>query len=70
MLCGGFLAAGPGRHIKVEGEMNAAKCREILNENLMQSARELHLGRFVFEQDNDLKHKMLSTNEKIKHKWF
>uniref|UniRef100_A0A3P8SCR9 Uncharacterized protein n=1 Tax=Amphiprion percula TaxID=161767 RepID=A0A3P8SCR9_AMPPE len=29
--------AGPGRLVKVEGKMNAAKSEEILEDNLMQS---------------------------------
>ena len=36
--------------------MNAAKYREILDENLLQSAQDLRLGRrFAFQQDNDPK---------------
>ena len=37
MLWGCFSSAGPGRLVKVEGKMNAAKSREILEDNLMQS---------------------------------
>ena len=37
--------------------MNREKYREILQENLLQSAQDLRLGRrFTFQQDNDLKH--------------
>ena len=36
--------------------MNAAKYREILEDNLILSARELRLGRrFIFQRDNDPK---------------
>ena len=36
---------------------SAAKYREILEDDLIQSARELRLGRrFIFQQDNDLKY--------------
>ncbi|KAI4879042.1 hypothetical protein NFI96_020702, partial [Prochilodus magdalenae] len=46
--------------------MNAAKFRDILEENLFQSALDLRLGcRFTFQQDNDPKHKA-----KIKKKWL
>jgi hypothetical protein len=38
-------------------KMNRAKYREILDENMLQSALDLRLGqRFTFQQDNDLKH--------------
>ena len=66
MLWGCFTAAGPRRPVKLEGKMNAEKYREILAENLMQSERELGLRRgFVFQQDNDHKHKAKATQE-----WF
>ena len=42
-LC--FSAAGTGRLFRVEGLMNGAKIRETLDENLLQSAQELRLGR-------------------------
>jgi hypothetical protein len=56
MLCGYFSAAGTGRLVWIEGKMNWAKYREILDENLLQSAQELRLRRrFTFQQDNDRK---------------
>ena len=37
--------------------MNAAMYRDILHENLLQSALDLRLGRrLIFQQDNDPKH--------------
>lgn len=45
MLWGCFSAAGSGRIVRIEGKMTAAKYREILQENLLQSALELRLGR-------------------------
>ncbi|CAJ0944923.1 unnamed protein product [Ranitomeya imitator] len=51
---------------KIDGKMDGAKYRTILEENLLESAKDLRLGwSFVFQQDNDPKHKAKSTME-----WF
>ncbi len=64
MLCGCFSAAGTGRLVAIEGKMNAVKYRDILDENLLQSAQDLRLGRrFTFQQDNDPKHTAKITKE-------
>ncbi len=64
MLWGCFSAAGTGRLVAIEGKMNAAKYRDILDENLLQSAQDLRLGRrFTFQQDNDPKHTAKTTKE-------
>ncbi len=65
--CGGvFSAAGTGRLVAIEGKMNAAKYRDILDENLLQSAQDLRLSRrFTFQQDNDPKH-----TAKIMKEWL
>ncbi len=64
MLWGCFSAAGTGRLVAIEGKMNAAKNRDILDENLLQSAQDLRLGRrFTFQQDNDPKHTAKITKE-------
>ncbi|KAL0147761.1 hypothetical protein M9458_056937 [Cirrhinus mrigala] len=44
MLWGCFSAAGTGRLVAIAGKMNAAKYRDILEENLLQSAQDLRLG--------------------------
>ena len=44
MLWGVFSVAGTGRLVRIEGKMNRAKYREILDENLLQSAQDLRLG--------------------------
>ncbi len=64
MRWGCFSAAGTGRLVAIEGKMNAAKYRDILDENLLQSAQDLRLGRrFTFQQDNDPKHTAKITKE-------
>ncbi len=65
--CGGYFSAqGPGCLARIRGTMNNALYKEILEGNLLQSARQLCLHRgFTFQQDNDLKH----TATIIK-KWF
>ena len=64
-----FLVAGTGRLVRVEGKMNGANYREILNENLPQSAQDLRLGRrFTFQQDNDTKHTAKTTEEWLRNK--
>ena len=58
----GFSAAGTGRLVRMEGKMNGAKYREILDENLLQSAQDLRLERrFTFRTDNDPKHTTKTT---------
>ena len=55
---------GVGRLVAIEGKMNAAKYRVILEENLFQSAQDLRLGRrFTFQQDNDPQHTAKITKE-------
>jgi hypothetical protein len=57
MVWGCFSAAGTGRLVRIEGKMNGAKYREIVDENLLNSTQDLRLGqRFTFQQDNDPKH--------------
>ncbi|KAI4874838.1 hypothetical protein NFI96_025970 [Prochilodus magdalenae] len=68
MLWGWFSAAGTGRLVAIEGKMNAAKYRDILEENLFQSALDLRLGRRVtFQQDNDPKHTAKITKEWLRN---
>uniref|UniRef100_A0AAZ3PSB7 Transposase n=1 Tax=Oncorhynchus tshawytscha TaxID=74940 RepID=A0AAZ3PSB7_ONCTS len=63
---GCFPVAGTGRLVRIKGKMNGTKCREILDENLLQSAQEHRLGRrFTFQQDNDPKH-----TAKTKQEWL
>ena len=60
------MAAGTGKLAKIEGIMNGDKYRQILEDNLLSSVRDLKLGRhFRFQQDNDPKHMAKVTTE-----WF
>ena len=52
-----------------EGEMDGAKYRKILDENLLPSARKMKLGRkFTFQHDNELKHTAKATMEWLRIK--
>ena len=56
MLWGCFSSAGTGTLVKIKGTVDGAKCRRILDENLLESAMNLKLGRrFTFQQENDPK---------------
>ena len=64
MLWGCFLAAGTGRQVKIE-----AKYRELLDEDLLQSAQDLRLGRrFTIQQNNDPKNTEKTTQEWLRDK--
>ena len=54
MLWGCFLATRTGKLVRIEGKMNGAKYRQILNENLLQN---------TFQQDNDPTHTAKTTQE-------
>ncbi|KAK3546515.1 hypothetical protein QTP70_026370 [Hemibagrus guttatus] len=62
---------GPGRLIRVKERMNGAMYREILNKNLLPSARALKMKRgWVFQHDNDPKHTARATKEWFRKKHF
>jgi hypothetical protein len=62
MLWGCFSSAGTGKLVIIEGRMDSAKYREILEGHLFQPSRDLRLGRrFTFQQDNDPKHTAKAT---------
>ena len=44
MLWGCFTVARTGRLVRIEGKMNIAKYRKVLDENLLQNAQDLRLG--------------------------
>ena len=49
--------------------MNGAKYREILDENLLHNAQDPRLGqRFIFQQDNDTKHRAKTMQEWLRDK--
>ena len=58
-----------GKLVGIEGMMDGAKYRDILEGNLFQSSRDLRLGRrFTFQQDNGPKHTAKATLKWIKGK--
>jgi hypothetical protein len=64
ILWGCFSAAGTETRVRIEEKMNGAKYREILDENMLQSAQDLRLGqRFTFQQDHDPKHTAKTMQE-------
>ena len=64
MLWGCFSAAGTGRLVRIEAKMKEGKYREILDENPLQNTQDLRLGqRFTFQQDNNPKHTVKTTQE-------
>ena len=64
MLWGCFSAAGTGRLVRIQGKINRAKYREIIDENLLQITQDLRLGqRFTFQQDNNPKHTAKTMQE-------
>uniref|UniRef100_A0AAZ3PMZ7 Tc1-like transposase DDE domain-containing protein n=1 Tax=Oncorhynchus tshawytscha TaxID=74940 RepID=A0AAZ3PMZ7_ONCTS len=71
ILWGCFSAAGTGRLVRIERKMNGAKYRVILDENLLQNAQVLRLGRrFTFQQDNNPKHTAKTTQEGLRDKYL
>ncbi|MGH0192815.1 UNVERIFIED_CONTAM: hypothetical protein FKN15_028285 [Acipenser sinensis] len=69
MLWGCFSSAGTGALVRIEAKINGAKYREVLEENLLPSARKLKLGRkSTFQHDNDPKHTAKATLEWLRNK--
>ena len=67
MLWGCYSASQNKRLVRIAEKMNGAKYREILDENLLQSARDLRLGqRFTYQQDNSTKHTAKITQELLR----
>ena len=55
--------------VRIERTYNGAKYRQILEENLLQSAKDLRLQRrFAFQQDNDPKHSAKAIRERLQNK--
>ena len=66
MWWGCFSSAGTGKLVRLDGKMDGDKYRTILEENLLESAKDLRLvGRFTFQQDSNPKHTARATME-----WF
>ncbi|XP_070982197.1 receptor-interacting serine/threonine-protein kinase 4-like [Oncorhynchus clarkii lewisi] len=57
------------RHVWIDGKINGAKYRKILDENLLNNAQDLRLGqRFTFQHNNNLKHISKTTQEWLRDK--
>jgi len=66
MLWGCFSSNGTGPLHIIDGKMNAAKYREILENNLLPASNALGMRQgWIFQQDNDPKH-----TAKITSDWF
>lgn len=64
MVWGCMAASGTGKMAIIDGIMNARGYIEILRHNLLESSTKLGLGEtFVFQQDNDPKHRARLTEE-------
>ena len=69
MLWDCFSLAGTDKLVRIEGTMDDAKYRRILDENRLESAMNLKLGkRFTFHQADDPKHKGKATLERLNKK--
>lgn len=55
-LCVFFSSKGTENLVRIEGKMDVAKYREILEGSLLKSSRDLRQGCRFFYQDNDPKH--------------
>ena len=61
--------ARTGSLVRIEGKMIEAMYRELLDENLLQRAQDLRLGRrFTFQQYNAPKHTAKRTKGWIRYK--
>ena len=69
MLWECFSSAGTVALVRIEGKMDGAKYRKILEKNLLLCARKLKLEwKFTFLDDNDLKHTAKATLEWLRNK--
>lgn len=63
MVWGCFSAKGVGKLQIIEGIMDSTRYCQILRDNLKSSARNLGMRSFIFQQDNDPKHKSRITRD-------
>ena len=69
MVWGCFSSAGTGKLHIIEGKMNGAMYRRILNDELLLSVNDLKLRRgWMFQQDDD--HKHTANIHKDTASWF
>ena len=59
-----FFSHRNWEQVRIEAKINGGKYREIIDENLLQSAQDLRLGRgFPFQQDSKPKHRAKTMQE-------
>lgn len=63
MLWGCFSSKGVGKISFIDGKMTSLVYTRILDENLDDSAVQLGMSDYIFQQDNDPKHTSLLTRE-------
>ena len=64
-----IMGVAASRLVRINGKMNEAKYREILDENLLHNAQDLRLEwRFTFQQDNNFKHTAKTMQEWLRDK--
>ena len=69
LLWGCFSSSGTGKIHVIEGKMNSSMYQEILQQNMLPSAKLLKLSRgWMFQQDNDPKHTAVKTKEWLQRK--
>ena len=68
MVWGCFSSTGVGDIHVIEGYMNASIYKRILSSHMLPSARRLFSGNYIFQQDNDPKHRAKEVKKYFERK--